>query len=175
MGQSVPSYFAMESDEEKSFKEDVKAKEEISEEIKEEDGRIVIPRDYSRVGTIPRFLEVYPEVVARRDISKENYLKTIRTLNDFFEDAETLNCTTFLEGLFGCLTFFSIFLCYENNYKKILRELEVFLRKENEKYYNPKGLHIINPLYNGLLQVNLSLNSKCSWRSNSSINLRDEM
>ncbi len=99
-------------------------------------------------------------------ITKEEFTKTIKQINSYFQDAEEVTCTTFIEGCVGCLSFFSLFLCYTNHYKqvdiaikfpyvfaKVLRQLDEYLQSENETLYSKHGLEILNPLANGLLEV----------------------
>lgn len=52
----------------------------------------------------------------------------------------------------------------------MMRRIDNFLRNENENIYLPKGWRILNPLYNGLLEVRYfkkktrieKLNLKCA-------------
>lgn len=39
---------------------------------------------------------------------------------------------------------------------KVLRKLEYFIETENERVYSQKGLLLLNPIYNGLLEVKLT-------------------
>jgi len=119
------------------------------------DSRILIPRDYSHSVNVTCFDDTYPERLKQYGISEEQFKQTIRILNSLYFSSEETNCTTFMEGCVGCLSLFSLFLCYETNYKKVLRRIDIFLQQENDRIYAPKGLQILNPINNGLLELEI--------------------
>mmetsp|Transcript_21410 Transcript_21410/g.29956 ORF Transcript_21410/g.29956 Transcript_21410/m.29956 type:complete len:149 (-) Transcript_21410:2902-3348(-) len=121
----------------------------------EDESVIVIPRDYSHTGNYTRFDTKFPPQLAKRDITPSEFEHTISQINNYFIEAESINFVTFLEGFLGCLSLFTIFLCYDNRYKKVVHDLESFLTEENKNVYRKKGLEILNPIGNGLLELEI--------------------
>jgi len=132
-----------------------KGKKKTATILEQEETKIVVPRDYSIYVT--KFDETYPAELKKQKVSEDEFKHTIQRINELFKDAETLSWTTFCEGCVGCLTLFSIFLCYENQYKKIVRELDIFIESENERVYRKKGLELLNPISNGLLELEIKI------------------
>jgi len=114
---------------------------------------IAIPRDYSH-GTYTRFDETFP-VELEGKVTQEEFRRTISSINVIFAQAEALDFTSFIEGCLGCLTFYTFLLCYEDRYKKKVKELNQLIFNENERVYRNKGLEIINPIENGLLKIDI--------------------
>eukprot|EP01122_Echinamoeba_exundans_P015875 TRINITY_DN7800_c0_g1_i1.p1 TRINITY_DN7800_c0_g1~~TRINITY_DN7800_c0_g1_i1.p1 ORF type:complete len:173 (-),score=19.95 TRINITY_DN7800_c0_g1_i1:124-621(-) len=111
---------------------------------------VFIDRDYS-VGLSTRFDESFPDVLARRNVDPEVYSRAIRHINGFFERAEEVNCTSFWEGCFGLISFWSLFLCYRQKSYRIFDEMRDWIAQENRQNWLPKGLEIMNPISNGLI------------------------
>ncbi|XP_075242891.1 golgin subfamily A member 7-like [Convolutriloba macropyga] len=107
-----------------------------------------VQRDYSE-GTAVKFQEKLPEELNGK-IPADMFGKVIKGINEIFADAEKLGARTYLEGCFGCLTAYIIFLCLESNYDKCLKRLHHFLENVNRSTLNPMGLHMISPMERGL-------------------------
>jgi len=107
-----------------------------------------IQRDYSE-GTAVKFQERLPDELNGK-IPAEMFSKVIRSINEIFADAEKLGARTYMEGCFGCLTAYIIFLCLESNYDKCLKRLHLYLENVNSSTLNPMGLHMISPMERGL-------------------------
>lgn len=45
----------------------------------------------------------------------------MKTLNDFYAEAEKIGGSSYLEGCLACATAYFIFLCMETHYEKVLR------------------------------------------------------
>lgn len=107
---------------------------------------IFVQRDYANGNEPTRFQRGIPKELEERGVSEQEFLTLVDTVNDIFREAETVGWKTFLEGLFGCLTFFALFLCWEPIYKKQMARLEKFLFEQNSTVFLPKGIRVKNPL-----------------------------
>jgi len=116
-------------------------------------GNILIPRDYSD-GNLTQFSDKFPPDLETLGVDQESFQQTISTINGYFEQAETVGCKTFVEGCVGCLSFFTLYLCWENHYSRVMGELALFLTKENKKY-SEWNVEWKNPLQNGLLHLEI--------------------
>ncbi|ELR17147.1 HDCKB03P, putative [Acanthamoeba castellanii str. Neff] len=117
----------------------------------EPQGEVIVERDYS-LGTIPRFESHFPQQLQGR-VSHEEFEHTLSTINGFFFDSENLTAAQCLESLFGCLTFYTYYLCCDAKYTKNMKRLSAFLESENNRVYKPAGFLVLNPLSNGLLYI----------------------
>jgi len=114
---------------------------------------IIIERDYS-FGTMTRFDKTFPPQLASR-IPQEDFEQTIDHINELFEEAEKMTCASCFESFCGCATFFTLYLCFEGRYSKVLKKLDTFLESENDSVYKREGLMWLNPLSNGFLYLQL--------------------
>lgn len=85
----------------------------------EDHEKVIVERDYSMGGNITRFRHDFPSRLKLWDVTEEEFRRTIMEINRLFSEAESLGCITFFEGCVGCLSLFSLFLCYENHYQKV--------------------------------------------------------
>lgn len=114
---------------------------------------VTLQRDYSQ-GTEPtRFQRAIPKELEDRGVTEAEFLNLVDATNDIFREAETVGWKTLVEGLLGWLTFFSLFLFYDNTYKRQMKRLELFLHDQNAQVFLPKGVRVKNPLFNGLLYM----------------------
>jgi len=88
------------------------------------------------------------------------FSNTIQRINLYFAKAEAVDWTTFAEGCLGCLTYYSIFFCYDDKYKKTILEFQGFLREQNERIYKPRGIEWLNPMDNGLLHIDIVVDAQ---------------
>ncbi|KAF2986754.1 hypothetical protein EK904_004015, partial [Melospiza melodia maxima] len=83
-------------------------------------------------------------------IDRQQFEETVRTLNNLYAEAEKLGGQSYLEGCLACLTAYTIFLCMETHYEKVLKKIAKFIQEQNEKIYAPQGLLLTDPIERGL-------------------------
>ncbi|XP_073654771.1 golgin subfamily A member 7 isoform X2 [Tursiops truncatus] len=81
-------------------------------------GKVFIQRDYSS-GTRCQFQTKFPAELENR-IDRQQFEETVRTLNNLYAEAEKLGGQSYLEGCLACLTAYTIFLCMETHYEKVI-------------------------------------------------------
>ncbi|KAF0035176.1 hypothetical protein F2P81_012934 [Scophthalmus maximus] len=84
------------------------------------------------------------------NLDKQQFEETIQTLNNLYAEAEKLGGKSYLEGCLACLTAYTIFLCMETHYEKMLKKIARFIKDQNEKIYAPRGLLLTDPIERGL-------------------------
>ncbi|KAK2513191.1 Golga7 [Columba guinea] len=114
-------------------------------------GKVFIQRDYSG-GTRCQFQSKFPAELENR-IDRQQFEETVRTLNNLYAEAEKLGGQSYLEGCLACLTAYTIFLCMETHYEKVLKKIAKFIQEQNEKIYAPQGLLLTDPIERGLRVV----------------------
>uniref|UniRef100_A0A3B3SYP7 Golgin subfamily A member 7 n=1 Tax=Paramormyrops kingsleyae TaxID=1676925 RepID=A0A3B3SYP7_9TELE len=116
--------------------------------------KVFVQRDYTS-GTICQFQTKFPAALETR-IDKQQFEDTIRKLNSLYAEAEKLGGRSYLEGCLACLTAYTIFLCMETHYEKVLKKIANYIQDQNDKIYAPRGLLLIDPIERGL-RVNKKL------------------
>ncbi|XP_041529913.1 golgin subfamily A member 7 isoform X2 [Microtus oregoni] len=111
-------------------------------------GKVFIQRDYSS-GTRCQFQTKFPAELENR-IDRQQFEETVRTLNNLYAEAEKLGGQSYLEGCLACLTAYTIFLCMETHYEKVLKKVSKYIQEQNEKIYAPQGLLLTDPIERGL-------------------------
>uniref|UniRef100_A0A673W8A8 Golgin subfamily A member 7 n=1 Tax=Salmo trutta TaxID=8032 RepID=A0A673W8A8_SALTR len=112
--------------------------------------KVFIQRDYTS-GTVCHFQNMFPSELENRlrystlIIDKQQFDETVRTLNNLYAVAEMLGGSSYLESCLACLTAYTIFLCMETQYKKLLKKISKFIQEQNDKIYAPRGLLLIDP------------------------------
>uniref|UniRef100_A0A8B9DHJ4 Golgin subfamily A member 7 n=1 Tax=Anser cygnoides TaxID=8845 RepID=A0A8B9DHJ4_ANSCY len=96
---------------------------------------------------------VRPERRSWPGIDRQQFEETVRTLNNLYAEAEKLGGQSYLEGCLACLTAYTIFLCMETHYEKVLKKIAKFIQEQNEKIYAPQGLLLTDPIERGLRVV----------------------
>lgn len=81
----------------------------------------------------------------------------MQTLNNLYAEAEKLGGKSYLEGCLACLTGYTIFLCMETHYEKVLKKIATYIRDQNEKIYAPRGLLLTDPIERGLRVVEITI------------------
>ena len=114
---------------------------------------VFVSRDYSAGMEPTAFSRMLPRDLEGRGVSEHDFLKLVDTINDLFKEAETIGWTTVLESVFGCLSCYSLFLCYKSHYKRTMEQLDKFLRVQNATVFLPQGVRVKNPMYNGTLHL----------------------
>ncbi|KAI1230029.1 hypothetical protein IHE44_0010415 [Lamprotornis superbus] len=94
-------------------------------------------------------------------IDRQQFEETVRTLNNLYAEAEKLGGQSYLEGCLACLTAYTIFLCMETHYEKVLKKIAKFIQEQNEKIYAPQGLLLTDPIERGLRVVSFCGFSHC--------------
>ncbi|KAM9859045.1 golgin subfamily A member 7 [Aulostomus maculatus] len=117
--------------------------------------KVFIQRDY-RSGTICKFQTKFPAELESR-LDKQQFEETIQTLNNLYAEAEKLGGKSCLEGCLACLTAYTIFLCMETYYEKVLKKIAKYIKDQNEKIYAPRGLLLTDPIERGLRVVEITI------------------
>ncbi|XP_036155014.1 golgin subfamily A member 7 isoform X1 [Myotis myotis] len=118
-------------------------------------GKVFIQRDYSS-GTRCQFQTKFPAELENR-IDRQQFEETVRTLNNLYAEAEKLGGQSYLEGCLACLTAYTIFLCMETHYEKVLRKVSKYIQEQNEKIYAPQGLLLTDPIERGLRVIEITI------------------
>ncbi|KAM9819028.1 golgin A7 family, member Ba isoform 1-T1 [Syngnathus typhle] len=117
--------------------------------------KVFIQRDYSE-GTTCRFQTKFPSELESR-IERTLFEDTVKTLNNFYAEAEKIGGQSYLEGCLACATAYLIFLCMETRYEKVLKKISKYIQEQNEKIYAPRGLLITDPIERGMRVVSLPM------------------
>ncbi|KAJ8388642.1 hypothetical protein AAFF_G00132070 [Aldrovandia affinis] len=117
--------------------------------------KVFVQRDYSS-GTICQFQTKFPSDLETR-IDKQQFEETIRTLNNLYAEAEKLGGKSYLEGCLACLTAYTVFLCMETHYEKVLKKISRYIQEQNDKIYAPRGLLLTDPIERGLRVVEITV------------------
>ncbi|ELK25251.1 Golgin subfamily A member 7 [Myotis davidii] len=110
--------------------------------------KVFIRRDYSS-GTRCQFQTKFPAELENQ-IDRQQFEETVQTLNNLHAEAEELGGQSYLEGCLACLTAYTIFLCMETHYEKVLRKVSKYIQEQNEKIHAPQGLLLTDPIERGL-------------------------
>ncbi|XP_037616941.1 golgin A7 family, member Ba isoform X1 [Sebastes umbrosus] len=110
--------------------------------------KVFIQRDYSE-GTTCRFQTKFPSELESR-IERTLFEDTVKTLNNYYAEAEKIGGQSYLEGCLACATAYLIFLCMETRYEKVLKKIAKYIQEQNEKIYAPRGLLITDPIERGM-------------------------
>lgn len=113
--------------------------------------KVFIQRDYSS-GTVCQFQTKFPCELETR-VDRQQFEETIRVLNNLYAEAEKVGGQSYLEGCLACMTAYTIFLCMETHYEKVLKKIAKYIQEQNEKIYAPRGLVIVDPIERGLRVV----------------------
>ncbi|KYO25506.1 golgin subfamily A member 7B [Alligator mississippiensis] len=102
-------------------------------------------------------------------IERQLFEETVKTLNNYYAEAEKIGGSSYLEGCLACATAYFIFLCMETHYEKVLKKISKFIQEQNEKIYAPRGLLLTDPLERGMRVIEISIyEDRCSSGSSSS-------
>uniref|UniRef100_A0A3B4AKE0 Golgin subfamily A member 7/ERF4 domain-containing protein n=1 Tax=Periophthalmus magnuspinnatus TaxID=409849 RepID=A0A3B4AKE0_9GOBI len=114
-----------------------------------------IQRDYSE-GTTCKFQTKFPSELETR-IERSLFEDTVKTLNNYYAEAEKIGGQSYLEGCLACATAYLIFLCMETRYEKVLKKIAKYIQEQNEKIYAPRGLLITDPIERGMRVIEISI------------------
>uniref|UniRef100_A0A8C9WTB2 Golgin A7 family, member Ba n=1 Tax=Sander lucioperca TaxID=283035 RepID=A0A8C9WTB2_SANLU len=117
--------------------------------------KVFIQRDYSE-GTTCRFQTKFPSELESR-IERTLFEDTVKTLNNYYAEAEKIGGQSYLEGCLACSTAYLIFLCMETRYEKVLKKIAKYIQEQNEKIYAPRGLLITDPIERGMRVIEISI------------------
>ncbi|KAM8914476.1 golgin subfamily A member 7-like [Spinachia spinachia] len=117
--------------------------------------KVFVQRDYNS-GTFSKFQTKFPSELEPR-LDKQQFEETIQTLNNLYAEAEKLGGKSYLEGCLACLTAYTIFLCMETHYEKVLKKISRYIKDQNEKVYAPRGLLLTDPIERGLRVVEITI------------------
>lgn len=119
---------------------------------------IVVERDYS-LGMHVRFVTDYPDELNGYQLSPDEFARTIDTINRIFDEAEGWNWVNICEAFLACTSLYSLWLCWTPHYERKIQQFRQFLNHQNESVYHPKGLHLMDPVLNGLLHFEIIVTS----------------
>ncbi|KAG7476315.1 hypothetical protein MATL_G00081540 [Megalops atlanticus] len=117
--------------------------------------KVFVQRDYSS-GTICQFQTKFPPELETR-MDKQQFEETIRALNTLYAEAEKLAGKSYLEGCLACFTAYTVFLCMETHYEKVLKKIARYIQEQNDKIYTPRGLLLTDPIERGLRVVEITV------------------
>ncbi|KAM9856932.1 golgin A7 family, member Ba [Aulostomus maculatus] len=117
--------------------------------------KVFIQRDYSE-GTTCKFQTKFPSELESR-IERTLFEDTVKTLNNYYAEAEKIGGQSYLEGCLACATAYLIFLCMETRYEKVLKKIAKYIQDQNEKIYAPRGLLITDPIERGMRVIEISI------------------
>ncbi|XP_003228163.2 golgin subfamily A member 7 [Anolis carolinensis] len=117
--------------------------------------KVFVQRDYSS-GTKCQFQTKFPPELENR-LDRQQFEETVRTLNNLYAEAEKLGSQSYLEGCLACLTAYTIFLCMETHYEKVLKKIAKYVQEQNEKIYAPQGLLLTDPIERGLRVIEITI------------------
>ncbi|KAG9346139.1 hypothetical protein JZ751_007957 [Albula glossodonta] len=117
--------------------------------------KVFIQRDYTE-GTICKFQTKFPAELESR-IERTYFEDTVKTLNNYYAEAEKIGGQSYLEGCLACATAYIIFLCMETRYEKVLKKISKYIQEQNEKIYAPRGLLITDPIERGMRVIEISI------------------
>uniref|UniRef100_A0A8C6TZ65 Golgin A7 family, member Bb n=1 Tax=Neogobius melanostomus TaxID=47308 RepID=A0A8C6TZ65_9GOBI len=117
--------------------------------------KVFVQRDYSE-GTTCKFQTKFPTELETR-IERSLFEDTVKTLNNYYAEAEKIGGQSYLEGCLACATAYLIFLCMETRYEKVLKKIAKYIQEQNEKIYAPRGLLITDPIERGMRVIEISI------------------
>ncbi|KAK6468401.1 golgin subfamily A member 7-like [Huso huso] len=117
--------------------------------------KVFVQRDYSTGTTCQFQMKFLPELENR--IDKQQFEETVRTLNNLYAEAEKIGGKSYLEGCLACLTAYTIFLCMETHYEKVLKKIAKYIHEQNDKVYAPRGMLITDPIERGLRVIEITI------------------
>ncbi len=118
--------------------------------------KVYIQRDFSRGGRPVQFQTRIPEELKGR-IDDASFERTVEGINSRYALAEEPGCATWCEGFVGCLTAYTVFLCCDTNYERVLRKVRLYVEQQNERVWNPRGMHITDPALRGLRLIEITI------------------
>ncbi|XP_067858794.1 golgin subfamily A member 7B-like isoform X2 [Heptranchias perlo] len=110
--------------------------------------KVFIQRDYTD-GILCQFQSKFPPELESR-VERHYFEETVKTLNNYYAEAEKIGGSSYLEGCLACVTAYVIFMCMETRYEKVLKKISKYIQEQNEKIYAPRGLLVTDPIERGL-------------------------
>eukprot|EP01116_Phalansterium_solitarium_P010450 TRINITY_DN2521_c0_g1_i4.p4 TRINITY_DN2521_c0_g1~~TRINITY_DN2521_c0_g1_i4.p4 ORF type:complete len:138 (+),score=54.33 TRINITY_DN2521_c0_g1_i4:1059-1472(+) len=107
--------------------------------------------------SVPADDSAVPPGLAAMQLSGAELSASVLRINAVLRDAETLGAEAVLDGCLGCLTLFAWTAFRPSAYANAMRRLEQVIASENETVYRHKRLQLLNPLSNGLLEIEVRL------------------
>ncbi|XP_046694110.1 golgin A7 family, member Ba isoform X2 [Silurus meridionalis] len=106
--------------------------------------KVFIQRDYSE-GTVCKFQTKFPSELDSR-IEKTLFEDTVKTLNNYYAEAEKIGGHAYLEGCLACITAYLIFLCMETRYEKVLKRSHGTFRSRMRRSTLPEASSLLTQL-----------------------------
>ncbi|KAI9004221.1 Golgin subfamily A member 7/ERF4 family-domain-containing protein [Gaertneriomyces semiglobifer] len=114
---------------------------------------IYIHRAYTHLDS-PQFSLTFPPQLDGR-IDPKVLANTVQTVNAYLLQAEKVSCTSVLRMVIAIVTCYTAELCWPSKFDKIMQQISSFICDENKRYYEPAGLHIVDPAQTGLLHLEI--------------------
>ncbi|XP_052100945.1 golgin subfamily A member 7-like [Mytilus californianus] len=124
--------------------------------------KVFIQRDFSE-GTSVKFLTKFPAELNGK-LETEVFVRTITQLNSMFAEAETLGGRNYCESCLACLTAYTSYICFDTHYEKMLKKITKFIAEQNQDYYVPRGMMLVDPVERGLRTLEICLLSENNGR-----------
>lgn len=118
--------------------------------------KVFIQRDYTD-GTPVKFQTKFP-VELEGKIDAIAFQETVSTINNMYNEAESLGGRTYCESCFACLTAYLSYLCMDTHYEKVcLKKIGRYIEDQNQNIYVPRGLMIVDPAERGLRTLEICI------------------
>lgn len=117
--------------------------------------KVFIQRDYTD-GTPVKFQIKFP-VELEGKIDAIAFQETVCTINNMYNEAESLGGRTYCESCFACLTAYLSYLCMDTHYEKCLKKIGRYIEDQNQNIYVPRGLMIVDPAERGLRTLEICI------------------
>lgn len=115
--------------------------------------KVFVQRDYTH-GTDCKYETTYPSQL-EDVIARETFTDTVNKINELFGRSEELNCHNYTEGCLSCMTGYLLYFCIETKYAKEMKQISLFIQRQNDEIYHPRGVHIVEPMLRGLRCIEL--------------------
>ncbi|CAK8680918.1 golgin subfamily A member 7-like [Clavelina lepadiformis] len=113
--------------------------------------RIFVQRDFSD-GMVVKFQSKFPVELDNR-IDRDVFEMTIVKLNQMYQEAEEVSASSYCEGCLACLTGYTLLLCVDTHYKKVLKKISKYIDKQNKEQFWPHRVVMKDPFENGLRSI----------------------
>ncbi|KAI9101958.1 Golgin subfamily A member 7/ERF4 [Phlyctochytrium arcticum] len=116
---------------------------------------ICLSRTYVKLDT-PQFSTVVPPDISTR-IAPEVLERTVKTINRLLVQADAVTVETVLHNIISLFTLFIVDIFWKQRFERVVRTISAFVKEENQRYYEPAGLRLVDPLRTGLLHLEIEI------------------
>ena len=118
--------------------------------------KIFIQRDYS-AGTMIKFQTKFPAELEGL-IERQHFDHLVNTLNKMYHQAET-SWYSYFESCLACLSAYLLYICIETHFSRNMRKISAFIDNQNDTFWEPRGLHVVDPIERGLRVIEIVIRS----------------